>query len=279
MSAKTMPAPVRTVYGCEVDEEDGSLENLASRWRLEDLPPLPPPKKCDMLLQSTGGTFYVSFQIFCLVGGTHGLALTILPRFLGQMLTADQRFLYLTAIYTEAVIAVVCLLFILCGDPGVIPRTEENCFPLPAEVAEKIRRGESLESMENVDDGDRSFCVRCLVWRPKRQVPMLSSRVASLPRPLQIFFRQLPGCSCLRNAVRRAAVITAGPATAASATSTTTVGSSAAALQGRAAAATCPSFCSSSSCPLWALAPRSPAWLPHCRIASLRATTTAVPGG
>ncbi|CAE7737532.1 PFA3 [Symbiodinium necroappetens] len=48
--------------------------------------------------------------------------------------------------------------------------------------------------MENVDDGDRSFCVRCLVWRPKRQVPMLSSRVASLPRPLQIFFRQLPGC-------------------------------------------------------------------------------------
>lgn len=194
MSAKTMPAPVRTVYGCEVDEEDGSLENLASRWRLEDLPPLPPPKKCDMLLQSTGGTFYVSFQIFCLVGGTHGLALTILPRFLGQMLTADQRFLYLTAIYTEAVIAVVCLLFILCGDPGVIPRTEENCFPLPAEVAEKIRRGESLESMENVDDGDRSFCVRCLVWRPKRQVPMLSSRVASLPRPLQIFFRQLPGC-------------------------------------------------------------------------------------
>ena len=53
----------------QVDEEDGSLENLASCWRLEepelgvcwrrvwqrlhvqDLPPLPPPKKCDMLLR------------------------------------------------------------------------------------------------------------------------------------------------------------------------------------------------------------------------------------
>ena len=38
-------------------------------------------------------------------------------------------------IYGEAAIALTCLCGILLGNPGEVPRSEENCFPVPAEVA------------------------------------------------------------------------------------------------------------------------------------------------
>ncbi|CAJ1447174.1 unnamed protein product [Effrenium voratum] len=71
--------------------------------------------------------------------------------------------------FNAAAIAVVCLLYLLFGDPGVIKRSPETCFPLPQEVATRLRRGEALEGVENIQEGDSTFCVRCLVWRPTKQ--------------------------------------------------------------------------------------------------------------
>merc|ERR1712232_1318123 len=44
-------------------------------------------------------------------------------------------------------------------------------LPLPAEVAHRLRSGQSLEGMSNIPGSESSktrasFCVRCLVWRP-----------------------------------------------------------------------------------------------------------------
>ena len=50
---------------------------------------------------------------------------------------------------------------------GAVRRSPETCFPLPEAVAERLHNGHSLEGMANVIEGDRTFCVRCLVWRPE----------------------------------------------------------------------------------------------------------------
>ena len=52
---------------------------------------------------------------------------------------------------------------------GVVKRTPETCFPLPDAVAERLHNGHSLEGMANIIDGDRTYCIRCLVWRPEAE--------------------------------------------------------------------------------------------------------------
>ncbi|CAJ1407812.1 unnamed protein product [Effrenium voratum] len=101
--------------------------------------------------------------------GTHGFVLTTLPRLLAAPLSVELWWTFFVLIYAEAAIAVVCLLYLLFGDPGVIKRSPETCFPLPQEVATRLRRGEALEGVENIQEGDSTFCVRCLVWRPTKQ--------------------------------------------------------------------------------------------------------------
>jgi len=54
----------------------------------------------------------------------------------------------------------------LCCDPGVVRRSEGTCFPLPEAVANLLSQGESLQGLQNIACDSRTFCVRCLVWRP-----------------------------------------------------------------------------------------------------------------
>lgn len=70
------------------------------------------------------------------------------------------------AIYTEAAVAIFCLLGLMWGDPGTIKRSPETCFPQPELVAERLRNGQSLDGVGNVQADGRTFCIRCLVWRP-----------------------------------------------------------------------------------------------------------------
>ena len=72
----------------------------------------------------------------------------------------------------EGVVAQVGRWKMMGADPGIITRSQESCFEMPGQVEECIRaeRWEELRKLENVqsEDGERSYCVRCLVWRPRR---------------------------------------------------------------------------------------------------------------
>lgn len=67
----------------------------------------------------------VLFLIALCVGLTHGVAVGVGNLPFGAQVTA------LVLIYGEAAAALVCLVGILYANPGVIERSEENCYPLP----------------------------------------------------------------------------------------------------------------------------------------------------
>jgi len=80
----------------------------------------------------------------------------------------------LALIWVEAGIAVLCLLYLLLGNAGVIHRSTTTCFPIPAEVEQRLRESQSLEGLKNISGPTGSqtlgtYCVRCLVWRPPKE--------------------------------------------------------------------------------------------------------------
>ena len=139
------------------DEEDDICHPI-TRW--EHLPPLPEPKRCEMRMEASGGTVLVLALVAVFTGMTQGVALG------PGKLTGAWWWLFFCLIYGEAACAIGCLLGIMWGDPGVVKRSEETCFPIPAEVAHRLRRGLSLEQMGNVTEDGRTYCIRCLLWRP-----------------------------------------------------------------------------------------------------------------
>lgn len=66
-------------------------------------------------------------------------------------------------IYTEAFLAISLLICLLLADPGIVLRTPQTCCPIPPEVQEALLQGEQVQA--NVVDEQRTFCVRCFVWR------------------------------------------------------------------------------------------------------------------
>jgi len=69
-------------------------------------------------------------------------------------------------IWSEALLAFVCLCEVQLGDPGEIKRTKNTCLPVPEEIA-RVLRGEAPPLLGNLDGVDgRVYCVRCHLWRP-----------------------------------------------------------------------------------------------------------------
>merc|ERR1719199_481142 len=56
----------------------------------------------------------------------------------------DITFKILISIF--AGIAILCLLYLLCGSPNVIRRSEETCYPIPPEVRQRLLRGDRVLS-------------------------------------------------------------------------------------------------------------------------------------
>jgi len=137
-----------------------SPSNGATWEDVDNLPPLPDQDLCQMRGEASCGNTLVLFLIFLFVApmqayvSSEGVQLTLVMK------------IWMGAIYSEAAIAIVCLLGLMWGDPGTIKRSPENCFPQPEIVAEKLRNGMSLAGVGNVNEDGRVFCIRCLVWRP-----------------------------------------------------------------------------------------------------------------
>jgi len=147
---------------------------------LAQLPPLLPPAPSQMAfccltteqrIQSCFGTSYVLCVIGTVVVVTHIVALSGL---VAELSTAAW-WLCLVLLYSEAALALCSLCWINFGDPGSVERTEENCFPIPLEVLQKLHQAEAdgvapadlFKKMGNIEDKEngRSYCVRCFVWR------------------------------------------------------------------------------------------------------------------
>ena len=77
----------------------------------------------------------------------------------------------LVTVYIESAVALFCLWGLMCGDPGVVQRTQESCFPLPEYVIHQYKKhrvepGQPIGDGRNLQDDERgTYCVRCMVWR------------------------------------------------------------------------------------------------------------------
>ena len=130
-------------------------------FRLSDLPPLPKPNLSEMRSQALCGNLLVLSLITIFCGLTNAIAL-----WGPSAHTGAAWWVVFVAIWGQTAIALVCLLAIMWADPGTVRRSEATCFPVPDAVAEKLRRGESLATIGNITRDGRTYCVRCLVWRP-----------------------------------------------------------------------------------------------------------------
>ena len=146
----------------ESDDVEGGSGGRTQDWTWADvqmLPPMPKPDRCNQRCEAGCGNTLVLFLIFIFV-----VPMQLSANVAGEEITNVMR-LQLGLIYLEAVIALVCLFGLMWGDPGTIKRSPRTCFPQPSVVADKLRCGESLAMLGNIDTGDRTFCTRCLVWR------------------------------------------------------------------------------------------------------------------
>ena len=141
------------------DDQEDSLIAEQGELPLSKLPPMPPPNYNERCSESILGIAVVTVLVGLFVGVTHGVAV-------GPNVNSTN-WVALLFIYAEAAIAFICLAGILFGDPGVVKRSRETCYPIPPEVAERLQRNESLSSMSNIEVDGKVYCVRCLVWRPR----------------------------------------------------------------------------------------------------------------
>mmetsp|Transcript_38945 Transcript_38945/g.64683 ORF Transcript_38945/g.64683 Transcript_38945/m.64683 type:complete len:308 (+) Transcript_38945:52-975(+) len=142
----------------EDDVEGGYSQRKAPSWAdVNALPPLPTPDHCTMCAEAACGCTFVLVLIAFFVGTAHSISY-----YAGGSIRTATLF----CIYAEAVIAIICLLGLLIGDPGVIKRSPEVTFPLPARVTEFLAQGKPLDELQNITEERGTFCVRCLVWRP-----------------------------------------------------------------------------------------------------------------
>ncbi|CAE8590375.1 unnamed protein product [Polarella glacialis] len=146
------------------------MESGDGRELLPLLPLLPKPDLTAMRTEGLTGCTLVCGLIAGCLTGTHTGA-SMMRGFVAPWLPAA----FLVLIYLEAMVALLCLLGLMLGDPGVVERSEQTCLPIPAAVAECLQAGKPMPTMENIMDGDRSYCVRCHVWRTTGEVKVRRS--------------------------------------------------------------------------------------------------------
>jgi len=145
------------------DSESAPLQTIP----LKDLPPLP-TRGDGYHSEPQSGICIVLVMSAVLVGVTHAAVAMD-----GPDKAEPFKCFWVQLIWAEAVTAVLCMLFLLCGQAGVIHRSNKTCYPIPEDVEEKLRAGCSgstgLGSNRAGPPGSATlgtYCVRCLVWRP-----------------------------------------------------------------------------------------------------------------
>ena len=150
-----MPADLESSEDLEYSDRDRQeLLDSPENWsRIHSLPPLPERHIWTMRRESAVGCTLVLILVSLLVSLTQGVALA--P---GAAAPRGLIWAALVLIYTEAAVALVCLLGLLFGNPGELKRSPQTCFPMPEPVADRLSRGESLDGLANVSSDGRTYC-------------------------------------------------------------------------------------------------------------------------
>ena len=125
---------------------------------VETLPPMPQPDVCTQTAEARVG-FAIFFGVHSF-GTRCGLVGTDACDFIGA-----QSGVALPLLWCCFIAALIGLCGMHIIDPGTIPRCVETCFPLSAEVEARIRGMGTMSELQNIaaEDGQGSFCVRCMV--------------------------------------------------------------------------------------------------------------------
>ena len=151
----------------------------SSPLTLSDLPFLPPRAQNEgMKREAWTGAPFIFLAILACVVTPHSVLRTM-----DANGTVSSSFFWFSmlVLYVGGAISTYCLGFVLLGDPGVLARSAERCFPVPAAVEGRLRGLTAADSeapagplpdmlmtdLRNVaEEGTgRTFCVRCFVWR------------------------------------------------------------------------------------------------------------------
>ena len=144
--------------GSEDELMAGVVVAVDGGWSVGALPPLPTPSS-DKHWQAAWGCALVGSIV-----GTCVVITELSVRWSGDHFSHIWIARWL--VLAESVAAFGFHAGLLFGGQGcVVRRTDESCFPLPPEVATRLRDGAPLRDLANVEDGGATFCVRCLVWR------------------------------------------------------------------------------------------------------------------
>ena len=186
---------------CPVDEEERlrlDVELLGTA-----LPPFTKPDLARMRSEASGGISLVGCLIITFMGITFGMSGSCTP---------ETRSALTVTVVSLAVTAIACLSYILMGDPGVVRRTQDACLPLPAEVAEKLSVwnpqdpaaavGHPLDGMNNIKEPERSYCVRCCLWRHHNEELPRRGRIHRAIAGRQVDTVKFHHCSTCQRCVR-----------------------------------------------------------------------------
>ena len=129
---------------------------------IENFPPRPTPNVAVRRSEASCGIIFVLVLVVLLP-----TICALLSFFGNQSMTLNAVFLCILGVC--AILAVTGLICMLRDDNmGTIERCPENCYPVPPKVATKLRAGEMLPLNNIAGENGRTFCVRCLVWRPPK---------------------------------------------------------------------------------------------------------------
>jgi len=152
---------------CDEDDTPAGIEEEIGY----PLPPLPTPDLMAMRSEATSGCSVVICLICTFCGVTIGFASS----------NEKHGTILIAAVLLEAVVALICLAYLMWGDPGVVKRTRQSCQPLPEGIAERLAAfairdardtSHPLDGMRNIKDPNeppRSYCVRCCLWREEKE--------------------------------------------------------------------------------------------------------------
>lgn len=122
---------------------------------LADLPPLPPRGAMYRVEPLCGITVVIGI-----------IALLVQGALAARISQPGLSTIVKSLMCAYSIIALFCLLYLLCASPNVIVRSQETSFPLPEEVASLLRTYGGTGDLRNVAGPENSsYCVRCFVWR------------------------------------------------------------------------------------------------------------------